>query len=152
MPPKRQIDIRGRGVIMCNDTLLVVRHRPHVPHYCLPGGHLEWGEDPQECVVREISEELGVTPEIGRLLFVHTFYNDAGTETVEFIFEVTNGAEYAERTQNAGSHAHEIIEQRWLAHEDAVTLVPTALHTAFKEGTLLSDTPRFITYPPARIQ
>src|SRR5699024_325129 len=37
-------------------------------HLEIPGGHIEYGETPTQAVVREVKEELGITPPIARLL------------------------------------------------------------------------------------
>lgn len=39
----------------------------------LPGGRIENGETPQECLAREIMEELGLTVEVGPLLDSYLF-------------------------------------------------------------------------------
>jgi 8-oxo-dGTP pyrophosphatase MutT (NUDIX family) len=58
-------------VILHEDKLLVVKHSPEDTFVALPGGHLEWSEDIKECLKREMIEELGVAPEIGRLLYIN---------------------------------------------------------------------------------
>ena len=41
--------------------LLITRKKnPHQGSFALPGGHVDYGEDPQVCVLRELQEETGI--------------------------------------------------------------------------------------------
>ena len=68
----KNIIIKVRGVIIYEDKLLIVKHKQS-EFMALPGGHLEYGEDVITCLKRELVEELGVVPEVGRLLYISTF-------------------------------------------------------------------------------
>lgn len=53
----------GVGVIISNGdrVLLMKRQNSHgAGTWSTPGGHLEYGESPQECAMREAEEEVGV--------------------------------------------------------------------------------------------
>ncbi|MBP9759889.1 MAG: NUDIX domain-containing protein [Candidatus Pacebacteria bacterium] len=140
-----QVVVRCRAVIVYEGALLVVRHAHDATFAPLPGGHLEWGEDPVTCLEREILEELGVEPEVGRLLYVHTFTNSEGKHSVEFLFEVTNGIDFIHRTDGAGTHAYEIAETVWVSPDAELRILPQRVATDFRTGTLFNDIPRFFS-------
>lgn len=58
----------GIGVIVLRDGKVLMHKRKgaHGPGtWSFPGGHLEYGETPEQCALREVTEECGVT--IGNL-------------------------------------------------------------------------------------
>lgn len=117
---------------MHDDQLLVVRHTPTASFMALPGGHLEWGETPHECIEREILEELGVAPKIGRLLYVYTFIDSNNTHSTEFFFEVLNGNDFYENNLRTGTHIHEIEEIHWIRPTDDVRILPQKVADDFR--------------------
>ena len=139
----RQFRIKCRGIIVSNGELLVVRHAEPNEFYALPGGHLEQGEDPRQCIERELEEELGIKPDIGRLLYVNIFEHDDRTY-LEFLFEIKNGDVYRNYESQVRTHAHELIEIRWISPQEKILLRPHAMHEDFKKGRMISDEPRFI--------
>ncbi|MEI7777560.1 MAG: NUDIX domain-containing protein [bacterium] len=143
MTPNKELVVRCRAVIIHENKLLVVRHGKDVDFAALPGGHLEWGEEVKECLIREIIEELGVEPVIGRLLYINNFTRD-NTQSIEFIFEVTNSSDYVECEKLNRSHASEIFEMCWISPTDTIKVLPTKLANDFKNGTILSDELRYI--------
>jgi 8-oxo-dGTP diphosphatase len=51
------------AIIEYNGTILLARRRQNAPYPLLwefPGGKVEQSEDPKDCVVREIREELAI--------------------------------------------------------------------------------------------
>lgn len=135
--------IRCRAVIIHDGKLLVVRHVGK-EFYALPGGHLELGETPLACVRREVIEELGIEPVVGRLLYVNTFVS-GGVQPLELFFEIQNAAQYLALEETHRTHAHEIEEYTWLSPNDDVGMRPTQFWDAFCEGTTLDAQPRFIS-------
>ena len=130
--------VRSRAVIIHEGKLLVVKH-PGRDFYVLPGGHLDPGEDPKECMERELVEELGILPKVGKLLFVYTYTNATGVQSIEFFFEIENGEEYLSHDAFEKTHAHEIEEVSWITPSDDVRLLPQEFHTLFKEGRVGGD-------------
>ncbi len=144
MEKEKKFVIRCRAIIVHEGRLLVVRHAHDTSFAALPGGHLEWGEDAKECMSREIVEELGVRPEIGRLLYINTFIDGVDTQPIEFFFEVLNGADYLNSDNLARTHAHEISEIVWASPTDDIKILPEKMGADFKRGRLFSDEIRYL--------
>jgi ADP-ribose pyrophosphatase YjhB (NUDIX family) len=53
----------------------------------IPGGYVEEGESPREACVREVQEELGISPHIGRLLVVDWAPNPGEGDKVLYLFD-----------------------------------------------------------------
>ncbi|MDO8493706.1 MAG: NUDIX domain-containing protein [bacterium] len=145
MNENKKFVIRCRAIIIHDGKLLVVKHPHNTSFAALPGGHLEWGEDVIECMSREIEEELGVKPEIGRLLYINTFADGENSQPMEFFFEVKNGKDYVDSEKLVRSHAHEIAEIIWASPTDNIKILPQQLGQDFKESRVLSDTVRYIS-------
>lgn len=76
--------------------------------WCTPGGGLDEGESLLDGLRREMIEETGVAPEIGRLLYVQQYAED-GTEFLEFFFHIINAQDY-EHEIDLASTSHGSIE------------------------------------------
>jgi len=140
---KKDIIIKVRGVIVHDNKLLIVKHKES-QFMALPGGHLEYGEDVITCLKRELVEELGVLPEIGRLLYINTFFNDNKTEYVEFFFEVKNGEEYLNIEELERTHAHELAEILWISPSDNINMLPKQFDEDFKNNKIFEGETKFI--------
>lgn len=144
MNTDRKFVVRCRAIILHEGQLLLVRHTHDPSFAALPGGHLENGEGVKECMRREVIEELGIEPEIGRLLYVNTFMDTNGVQPVEFFFEIANGGAYQGCEELARSHAHELAEIVWASPSDEIRILPEQLGEDFKTGQLISDEVRFM--------
>ncbi|MEI8337557.1 MAG: NUDIX hydrolase [bacterium] len=136
--------IRCRAIIFHDGKLLVVRHNRDSSFVALPGGHLEQGEDVKECLRREIVEELGIEPEIGRLLYIHTFQDLNNKQDVEFFYEIRNSEKYLDCKNLSGSHTFEIADIFWMSPTDDVQILPKKIAEDFRAGKLLSDEVKYI--------
>ncbi|MBE7082432.1 MAG: NUDIX domain-containing protein [Clostridiales bacterium] len=65
------------GILRVQDKYLVVKINDN-NFYCLPGGHVELGEDTDTAVLREMHEELGYKVDIERMVcVVQNFFKTA---------------------------------------------------------------------------
>lgn len=113
--------INVRGIIRRDGTLFAVRHRRpegERDFWCTPGGGLEDGESLVDGIRREMMEETGVTPEIGRLLFIQQFSKTGDAvydEFLEFFFEITNTDDFDRVDLASTTHGTtELAEFGWV--------------------------------------
>ncbi|MDO4781118.1 MAG: NUDIX hydrolase [Candidatus Saccharibacteria bacterium] len=109
----RRVNVRGiivndKGELFCQR--LTARDRDGRDFWCTPGGGLDMGESLLDGLRREMIEETGVAPEIGRLLFVQQFAEDGDrsahgpSEQLEFFFHITNWQDYQQIDLAATTH------------------------------------------------
>ncbi|MEU8244925.1 NUDIX hydrolase [Nonomuraea sp. NPDC048916] len=139
------------GALFFDDDGRVLLVRPtYKPYLDIPGGYVEPRETPHQACVREVHEELGIRPAIGRLLVVDwaplpqegdkvLFVFDGGTldcETIQQIRFADNELSAYEfhrvedldgllierlaRRINAAVMAHELGETVYLEHGQAI--------------------------------
>lgn len=76
------------GALFVDDVGSVLMLRPTYKDYGeIPGGYVEPGESPRAACVREVREELGIEPAIGRLLVVDWAPNESEGDKLLFIFD-----------------------------------------------------------------
>ena len=110
---ERRVAVRGiifkDGKLLCQK--LTAYRRNDRDFWCTPGGGLDMGELLEDGLRREMIEETGVEPKIGRLLFVQQFTEDGKKEQMEFFFLIENPADYETIDLAATTHGVEEVEE-----------------------------------------
>lgn len=101
------------AVIRNGPSFLLARHRDS-GLWSLVGGSVEPGEEPTEAVIREVQEELGVTPTVGRIVGAY------GGEALAAVYPngdrvgyVTVAYECALHVDDMSLDADELVEVAW---------------------------------------
>lgn len=99
--------------LMIRDGRLLIARRPDGKHMAgkweFPGGKIERGETPEEALERELSEELGVTAEVGRVY--HAVAHSYAEKDVLLLA-------YRCRLLSGEPKAIEEAEVRWIEEDD----------------------------------
>lgn len=115
-------------------------------HWAVPGGGLDPREALREGLKREIVEETGVTPVMGKLLFVQQFKSDREDrhEELEFFFHVTNPEDFSDISLTETTHgAAELVRCEFI--DPAKTFIsPTFLQTIDIESYITQDKPVYL--------
>jgi ADP-ribose pyrophosphatase YjhB (NUDIX family) len=106
MTTPRRVNVRG--IIFKDGKLLAQQLTPGSDgitrdYWCTPGGGLNDGESLHQGLHRELIEETGIAPKIGKLLFVQQFH-DGKKEQLEFFFHIENPEDYVTIDLAATSH------------------------------------------------
>ncbi|MEU5543563.1 NUDIX hydrolase [Streptomyces sioyaensis] len=76
------------GALFFDDQGRVMMLEPTYKDYReIPGGYVETGESPLQACIREVREELGISPEIGRLLAVDWAPSPSEGDKVLYLFD-----------------------------------------------------------------
>ncbi|MFZ2125462.1 MAG: NUDIX domain-containing protein [Candidatus Saccharimonadales bacterium] len=103
---KRRMTVRG--IVFKDGKLLAQQltadhHGVQRDFWCTPGGGLDENEAILDGLKREMIEETGIAPKIGRLLFIQQFF-DGEYEQVEFFFNIENTEDYENIDLSSTTH------------------------------------------------
>jgi len=133
-----------RGIIVKNGELfcqcLKADDGTKKDFWCAPGGGLDAGESLHEGLTRELIEETGVAPTIGKLLFIQQ-YRDEKREYLEFFFNVTNVDDFEEIDLASTTHGDKEIAEYGFIDPTQVNLLPAFLKDIDLASRIQSDTP-----------
>lgn len=114
----------GVGCIVVRDDGRLLMVQSHRGFWSTPGGHLDFGESPDECAIRETFEETGL--QVAEVEFV-AVTNDVLPDAGRHYVTVWMRADTTERTLAVRDPA-EIADAGWFAPES----LPAPLHPYFE--------------------
>jgi len=99
-------------------AVIARRNRAGRVEWCLPKGHLEDGETPEQAAVREIAEETGIEGRVLSSLGIIDYWFSAEGRRIHklvhhYLLEATGGELTIE-----GDPDHEAIDVAWVALDD----------------------------------
>lgn len=124
-----------RGLIYKNGKLFGQKlHNANGDWWCTPGGGIDPMESLHDALTREMIEETGVKPVIGRLVLVQQFATKGKTshgedEQLEFFFLIENADDYETINLEHTSHGTAEIAQFGFVDPAEKNMLPAILQT-----------------------
>jgi 8-oxo-dGTP pyrophosphatase MutT (NUDIX family) len=144
---KRRVNLRG--IIFKNGKIFAQQLTPDFSgdscdYWCTPGGGLEGYESIHDGLTREIIEETGITPKIGKLLFIQQFH-DGEKQQFELFFHIENADDFEKIDLNNTSHG--IVEVKNCEFVDPTNheVLPAFLRKIDIQEYISNDKPVFIS-------
>jgi 8-oxo-dGTP pyrophosphatase MutT (NUDIX family) len=120
-----------KGIVVRGDAVMLVRNRRD--EWELPGGKLELGETPEDCVAREIDEELGLDVEAELLVDGWVYTIAAGTHVLVLSYGCR------ERSARAARLSDEHTRFEWIGLADLAGLrMPDGYKTSIARWSTLA--------------
>lgn len=129
----QQVLVSAKAVIDRDGKILILKQiRPEMSYWDLPGGKIEFGEYPEETVVREVKEEVNVEVHIERLLGTWWFISPVNKYQVVCITYLCSANTFAiDLTQNPAQE--DIQEYKWVTKEELLSGSYPFLHESIKD-------------------
>lgn len=109
-----------KALIERNGKLLILRNvTPEGTYFVLPGGKIEYGEEPLKALGRELKEEISCEAEIGEPVGMYHFFTgpeDDGEQVVLTVFEADIGDQRIDISNNPADEG--IEEALWMSPEE----------------------------------
>lgn len=147
--------ITVRGLIIKDNMVFSVRHRHDYEtpksFWCTPGGGLEPHESLVDGITRELIEETGVTPVVGKLLLIQQFrisppHVDTGNdEILELFFHIENTADFETIDLRATTHGDAEIAEYGFVDPSTVEYLPSILSSLDLNELITKNSPVIIT-------
>jgi len=128
MKPRR---VNVRGIVFKDGRLLVTKFKEDAgesAHWGTFGGGLDPNESLLDGLHREMIEETGIAPEIGKLLFIQQF-GEPDREFLEFFFEIKNVDDYKEVDLEATTHGALELTRSAFVDPSSDFILPAFLQT-----------------------
>ncbi len=128
----------GVGVAIARDGMLLLGLRTGAhgqDTWCFPGGHLEFGETPEECAIRETREETGlILSDVKRGPWVDDFFEEADAHYITLFMSGR-----CERGEAEVKEPDKCRMWKWFDHMDLPFPLFLPIRTFLKRGYRFED-------------
>lgn len=139
--------IAVRGIAFKDGKVLAVTHKDkngkETDYWAIPGGGLDPGESLIKGLHREMIEETGIAPKIGKLLFMQQYAVDQ-REFLEFFFHLENPQDYQTIDLSVTSHGHIELSRCEFVDPKQEYVLPKFLAEIDIESYITSNHPPYI--------
>ena len=118
----------GSRAIIIHDGRILLTHELNSGWWLIPGGGIEEGETPEECVIREAEEETGlIVRPTEQFLTMHEYYEEYLYTGYFFVCEVTGKG----RMRLTDVEKERGVQPEWLPLQDAIELF--SMHESYAD-------------------
>jgi 8-oxo-dGTP diphosphatase len=135
MSGENKIVVAVKGIVINNEKMLIIKRAENDEvgggTWECPGGKIEFGEELEEALVREIREEAGIDVTVDRILYAVTFKTNPARQVV-----VVN---YLCNSQNKGVVlSEEHIDYKWVTKSEARQFLLPEIIRDFEKNNVFS--------------